>query len=110
MNPYGSLHPTDGIPVPSDTFGSAIISTAGAVVAQDWPTNAKMVAISAPMNFWMNWRSTGVNVPTTNSTGTTLSSGCNELNPTVRQIPGDSTGYSLTAASSGAISLQFWRK
>lgn len=110
MSPYGSMHPTDQIPVPSDTFGAAIISSALAVVTADWPSGAKMIALSGTVNFWVNWRSTAAHVPSTNSPGTTLSSEANELNPTVRQIPGDSTGYSITGPSSGVVGLQFWKK
>jgi hypothetical protein len=113
MRTYGALNPTDLIPTPPDTVGAAIISSAGAVVAQDWPsTEAHLIAFGSTMDFWANMASTDVNIPTTNSNGTTLSSGLNEyLRPgTIYQRIADSTGYSLTAPTSGVISLSFWRK
>lgn len=109
MRAYGSLNPKQDIPSPSDTFGSIIISSAGAVQASDWPTGAKRVAFSGEMNFYVNWASTKANIPTTFSSGTTVSSGMNELNPGVRNISTDlSTGYSIIAPTSGVITAQFW--
>jgi hypothetical protein len=110
MRAFGSLHPTEQIPVIPDTMGSFIISSAGAVITTDWPAGAEIVAFSGEGNFYVNWLSTGARVPTTNSSGTTLSSDANELNPSVRQIPGASTGYSLTGASSGVVTAAFWGK
>lgn len=111
MRSYGSINPNADIPTPSDTFGSIIVSSAGAIVAQDWPAGAQRVAFSGEMNFWVNWLSTKANIPTTNSSGTTASSGANELNPGVRNISTNlSTGYSVIAATSGLISAQFWRR
>lgn len=110
MRPFGALHPIDQIPITPDTMGAVIISSAGAVVAFDWPTNGQLVAFSGGMDFYVNYQSTNAGVPTTNSSGTTLSSGINELNPTIRQVPAGSTGYSLTAATSGVVTTAFWRK
>ena len=111
MRPYGAANPIDQIPLIPDTVGAGIISSAGAIVTGDWPTNAQLVFFNSALDFWANYRTTGVNIPTTNSNGTTASSGMNVLNPGIRQIStADSTGYSLTAASSGVISIEFWRK
>lgn len=110
MRPFGALNPTDQIPVMPDTMGAAIVSSALAVVALDYPAGAHLIALSGEMDFVVNYFSTGVNIPTTNSGGTTASSGLNEMNPTIRQIPGGSTGYSLTARTSGVVTTAFWRK
>lgn len=109
MRAYGSINPLFDTPNPSDTFGSIIISSALAVVAQDWPTGARRVAFSGEAPFYVNWASTKVNVPSTNSTGTTASSGGNELNPGVRNVSTNlSTGYSVTGRTSGVVTVQFW--
>lgn len=98
-------------PIP-DTIGSAIITTAGAVVAQDWPTGAKAVSFDASMAFITNMVSTFATVPTTNSAGTTASSGQNVYQPAghehTYQIPSSSTGYSVTAPTSGVVTISFW--
>ena len=112
MRYYGARSPTELIPVPPDTIGVAIITTAGAVVAQDWPDGAHIVTFGATMSFYANLGTTAANIPSTNSSGTTASSGLNEYVPPglTYQIPGASTGYSLTSPTSGVITLSFWSK
>lgn len=114
MRQIGTLHPTDLTPVSPDTCGSVIITTAAAVVAQDYPTGAHIVRFSGTMNFYVNYSTTSVSIPSTNSSGTTASSGLNELMqagwPEYRQVPGSSTGYSITAPTSGVITASFWKK
>lgn len=113
MIPYSALHPTDLNPIPPDTVGSIIITTANAVVAQDWPTNAQIVTFSSTVPHYINWRSTSVTIPSTNQSGTTASSGLSEMNAgtITRQIStGTSTGYSITGATSGVVTLSAWRK
>lgn len=112
MRPYSALHPTEQLPVPPDTIGVAIITTAFAVVAQDWPTGARFVSFDSTASFYANLMSTAVNVPTTNSSGTTASSGLNAISAgnLLRQVStGLSTGYSLTAPTSGVITASFWK-
>ena len=109
MRSYGSINPLADTPIPADTFGAIIISTAGAVVANDWPTGARRVAFSGEMNFYVNWATTKAHAPTTASSGSTGSSEWNELNPGVRNISTSiSTGYSVTARTSGVVTAQFW--
>lgn len=111
MKPFGARGVNDQIPIPPDTVGLSIVTTAGAIVAQDWPSSAaEYVLFAGTMDFYANFRTTAANVPTTNSTGTTASSGLNELNPGLRQIPGDSTGYSISAPTSGLVTASFWSK
>lgn len=112
MNTFGT-NPTRHPAFP-DTLGVAIISTAAAVVAQDWPTDAGMVHFNVHADSWLNAWSTSVAIPTTNSAGTTSSTGQNLLlkagHEHIFQIPGVSTGYSVTAATSGVIGIAFWKK
>lgn len=114
MRPIGSLHPTELTPVSPDTCGSVIITAAAAVVAQDYPSGAHIVRFSGTMNFYVNFGTTSVTIPSTNQSGTTASSGLNELMqggwPEYRQVPGSSTGYSITAPTSGVITASFWKK
>lgn len=112
MNTRG-VNPLDIAVIP-DTVGAVVISSAGAVVAQDWPSGAQIVHFDLNINVWANLWSTAVSIPTTNSAGTTVSSGQNIAMRTghdhVFQIPGESTGYSITSLTSGEIAIQFWRK
>ena len=106
---------------PASLVGAAIISTAGAVVAQDWPSGTtsglssnspRIVQFDSQVGFAFNISSTYAAIPTTNSSGTTASSGRNVYQAAGHQhtyrIPSSSTGYSLTAPTSGAITISFW--
>lgn len=112
MRTYGTPNSFDNIGVAPDTVGTVVISSANAVVAQDWPDNAQLVAFGSTMGFWLNAVSTEVNIPTTNQEGATGSSDLNEYveHGFRQQITADATGYSITAPTSGVISLSFWRK
>lgn len=109
MNTFGT-NPTL-YPVAADTIGNAIISTAAAVVAQDWPDGAGMVHFNCMVDSWANFYSTGVAIPTTNSAGSTSGSVLLKAGHAhFYQIPGVSTGYSLTAVTSSVINIEFWKK
>src|SRR3990167_5849730 len=94
---------------PANYVGAAIITTAGAVVAQNWPdvsgtygsTAQKFVIFDGSVMLAINMFSTGAAFPTTNSSGTTASSGLSFVQPAGHQhtyrIPSASTGYSITA-------------
>jgi len=108
----GTLHPTDQVPINPDTVGTLIGSSVGAIVTADYPSGAHIVTFAGTAGFWLNARSTAATVPTSNSSGTTSSSGLNEFVPTsvTRQI-GDSTGFSIAFPSSGlAVSASYWAK
>lgn len=100
----------DLYPVQPDTVGTVVISSALAVAAQDWPTDAHLVRFASTAPFWLNMSSTGVSIPTTAETGSTAASDRNELinDSIIRQIT--STGYSITRATSGVISASFWQR
>lgn len=114
MRPYGSNNPLDNIPVPPDTVGVVVISTALAVVAQDWPDGASIVSFGTTndQGFIFNSGSTEAAFPSTNSSGSTLSSGQNRniKHGYTEQIPSSSTGYSITSPTSATITLSFWKK
>lgn len=120
MRPIGSMHPTDGVPVFADTVASVIGSTAGKVVAQDWYSSTTpssrphIVTITANVACYFNDGSTKVTAPSTDSAGTTESSGRNLYipanTPRTYQVLGDSTGYSMQFPTSGIAVLEFFRK
>lgn len=120
MRGLGTLHPTDGSPMMSDTVASVIGTTAGAIVAQDYyastlPTSRPTIMIiTATVACWFNDNSTKSTSPSTNTAGTTLSSDRNILipanTPIRRQIAGDSTGYSFAFPSSGIAVLEFFKR
>ena len=113
MRAIGTLHPTDSVPAFPDNVGIAVISSAGAVVAFDWPTGANLVGFDGHAAFYLHPRTTGVAVPTTSQAGSTsqnLSMRMNQAHDALYQIPGDSTGYSVTAETTGVIGMCFWRK
>ena len=111
MRSFGSMHPTDLIPVPPDTVGVAVVSSASAVVSQDIPSGAEMVVFGSPANFWCRIGSTGVAIPSASTAG---SSGGNPSeflrDGTTYQIPGGSTGLSISATAGMTISLSYWGK
>lgn len=115
MRAYGSLHPTENVPVPPDTVNTFLIAGSSGQ-SMDWPASAQMVRLTgqsttgASMNFWVNLWSTAAQVPTTGSSAS--SSGVNHTVMTAHtfQVPAGSTGFSVAALSSGYISAEFWRK
>lgn len=106
--------PIQNLELPADTVGVVIISTAGAVVAQDWPSGSKVAQFTAPVGFYLNVNTTSVAVPTTNQAGSTAPASGNVYVPPNLpksfQIPGGSSGYSITGGSSGVVSAEFWSK
>lgn len=115
MYQSGLMHPTDQIPVFTDTVGSVNLTTAGA--AFDYPAGAGLMLIVANLGFMFNGATTQAGTPSSNSSGTTLSSMRNEyIPPNVpqwRQITAGSTGYSVaatSAAASGILTIDFFHK
>ena len=111
MRKVGSLHPTEGTPVFPDTVGVAVISSAAAVVAMDYPTGANLMHFDAHAAFWFAPSSTTVAVATTSQAGSTSQSmRINQGHEWLYQITPGSTGYSITAETTGVIGMAFWAK
>jgi hypothetical protein len=114
MRTFGLSNPLENHPILPDTIGTVNLSS-GVAVAQDWPSGAAIVRLTGDATFFFNPLSTAANIPTTNSSGTTVSSGLNILMPIYKQdymfkiSSAQSTGYSLIAASAARISLSFWK-
>lgn len=110
MRPLGITQGNNFQAGPPDTIGVAVLSSAGAVVAFDHPAAARYVRFGSTGVFYTDMRSTGVTIPTTTavpSTGNRV-----VLHPAQDQnmhsIDPTSTGMSLTAPSSGVITLEYW--
>lgn len=114
MKTDGTMHPTDQVPVPPDTVATSIGSSAGAVVGFDWPAGAGIATFSGTSGYYLNmYGSTVAHIPSTNSSGNTGSSERNEFVPSsvTRQIPADSTGWSIAFQSSGTVvTISIWKK
>jgi len=108
MRRFGTPDILDQIPMPPDTVGRAVISSAGDVSALDKPSGARIVCFGSTMSFWLHMSATSVAIPTTDNGGST--SQLSEYVPSglCYQIPSGSTGLSITAATSGVISLAYW--
>lgn len=130
MRKYSAVNPTMPFPVPPDTVFSFLLTGGSSGQASDWlssgstaMTNAKAAGVNivrvTPMT-----TAGGAFVASFNpfSTGATavLSSGLSSggstaasmiLNgPTFYQIPGNSTGFSVAAQTSGMVVVEQWSK
>lgn len=105
------LRPIDTVLVAPDTVATAILTTAGAVVAQDWPDGATIMHINNSVRVYFNPVSTSATIPTTNSIGSTATANRNIQLGAGHQhyyYVNDSTGYSIAGESSGVATIEFW--
>jgi len=129
MRAIGTLHPTDGIPMIPDRVTTLLMTGGSSAQAGDWLSsgstavaNAATAAVSivrlsgmttagAAFLFSANLKSTSAAVP---ASGTSIaSSGVNQpIGPTQQyfQVPGDSTGWSFAAFTSGYVIMEQWHK
>ena len=123
MRPIGTLHPTDFADTPPDTVTSVLLA-ANTAQAFDYPTDAKLVRMSArssdgttqtPKPFYVNMFSTLAAIPSSGTTSATnTSAGSSGVTFPVfetryMQVPG-ATGMSLCAPSSGWVHFEWWKK
>jgi hypothetical protein len=113
MRPIGTLHPTEGVPLPPDTVYTLLIAGSSGQ-AVDWPTNTQIVRLSgvttagAALNFVANLFSTAAAAP---SSGLSTGTPSHPVNGTLMfQIPGGSTGFSVAALSSGYVFAECWHR
>lgn len=129
MRTFGSMHPTDRVSVPADTVTVFLMTGGSSAQAQDWLSSGSTATASASVAgvelvrltgvttagaaflFSANLFSTGATVP---SSGTSIaSSGVSHLvgpYPQLFQIPGQSTGFSFAAFTSGYVMMEQWNK
>ena len=97
---------------PSDTIATLIGSTAGTVIAQDYPTDAKYMHISSDTRLYINQVSTSATIPTTTTAPSTATATLNYMHNAghehIYYIPTNSTGYSVAFESSGKATIEFW--
>ncbi len=111
MRTLGSRATPDNISVPDYLF-TICCSAASSARAWDWPTGAKYANFGSDCNFFVNFAGTGASMPSSSiaavnaaQTVTTGTSNFSELNPSIRQIPGGSTGGSLISPSTGIVTI-----
>lgn len=120
MRTYGSLHPTEQVPLPPDTVNTILLA-GGTAQAMAWPTGTEIVRFTglttagALFNFMVNLFSTAAAIPSSGSTSST--SGSTGVTHPVQgeatfQIPSGSTGFSVIShtGSSGYVYAQCWQK
>lgn len=129
MRPIGTMHPTDGPPIPADTVITLFMTGGSSIQASDWFTSTGAVANAAAAGvgiirltgmssgtgafpFMVNLMSTGAVVP---NSGTSVNSGSSGVSHPVLtdrtfQVPGGSTGWSVAAFTSGYVVMEMWHK
>jgi len=108
MRTLGTMHPSDN-PVAPDFVLTLVVTVASSPRTFDWPTGAKYASFGSDCNFFANYGSTAVTLPTSSLAGVSSgSSACQEMNPGVRAIPGGSTGGSIISASTGFVTIAFY--
>lgn len=115
MRSIGSLHPSEGIPVPPDTVVTLLIAGSSGQAA-DWPSGTQMVRFTgvstagAQLNFNVNLFSTKAAAP---SSGTSTEGTTGFQYPVLGraefQLP-SSTGFSVAALSSGYVMVECWKR
>lgn len=118
MRGIGSLHPTEGIPVPADIVALLAISSALGAAAQDYPSQSAtgssrphLMRLSANVGFYFRDGSTSASVPSsTSSTPGSTVNGSYIDRERWYQVPAGSTGYSVAGLSSGVVTIEFFRK
>lgn len=109
MRTLGTMHPTDN-PVAPDYVLTMVVTVASSARAFDWPTGTRFASFGSDCNFFVNYGSTAVTLPTSSLAGvTTGSSACQEINPGVRSVPADSTGGSVISPSTGYITIACYK-
>ena len=125
----GTMHPTDGPALVPDQVTTFLMTGGSSAQAADWTTSTGgaaadaaeagvhivrltgMTSAGAAFGFNANLKSTSATVP---ASGTSIaSSGVNQPvvgGPVTVQIPGDSTGFSFAAFTSGYVIMEQYAK
>lgn len=120
MRPFGSIDPLSMVPVPPDTRLSLLL-TAATGHAFDYPANTGLVRVTVGSTIsgvhgpaFFSFSSTSAALPTTGGAVSTVETsggiGISVAVPRMFQVPGGSTGFSVIAASSYSILMEFWKK
>lgn len=127
MRGTGVMHPTDGPYVPPDTVQTLLLA-AGVAQSLDWVSSGSTAVANAAagaahivrltgittaggnLPFMVNLMSAGAIVPTSGSSVASTGTSHPIFGPTIFQVPGDSTGWSAAALTSGYVICEQWRK
>jgi hypothetical protein len=116
MRTFGTMHPTDQIPVPSDTVNTILLA-AGTAQAMDWPANTAICRLTGlttsgagNVAFQVNLYTTGVIVPTSGSSIGSSGVTHTVFNQQSFQIQGQSTGFSVVALAPMYVMAECWHK
>lgn len=120
MRSIGIQHPQDFGPVPPDTVVTLLIAGSSGQ-ASDWPTGSTAGCLirasgvstaGATLNFMLNLQSTHATAPASGSSVGTSAIGATHpvMGRGEFQLPGNSTGFSVAALSSGYVMLEMWKK
>ena len=107
MRTLGTMHPTDN-PVAPDYVLTLVVTVASSARVFDWPAGTKYAVFGRDVaTMFVNYGSTAAAYPTSSPTtpATTGSSACLEVNPTIRAIPGGSTGGSIISPTTGFVTI-----
>lgn len=119
MRSYATHRPTADAPAPPDTVNTLLIEGSSGQ-AMDWPANSSIGGIvrfsgvstaGATLNFMVNLFSTHAAAPSSAaSTQGTTGFGFSVMGDRTFQLPGESTGFSVAALSSGYVMVEVWKK
>lgn len=127
MRGYGTIHPTQFAPQPSDSVLTFLIagssgqasdwlSSAGSAVANAGAAGVFLVRLTgvsttgALLNFYTNLYSTAAAAPSSGFAFGSTSANYPVQGQATYQVAGNSTGMSLAALSSGYVTVEYWRK
>lgn len=120
MRPIGGYASPDEYPAWPDYINTVLPTSAGSVVAFDYPALSTLnsssphycAVVSQNANVWFSPTSTGANVPVANVLdGTANQTLISNAVPFRTRIPADSTGGSVAfPTTAGGVSIRFWRK
>ena len=108
MRSLGTLHPTEN-PAPSDAIMSIVLAAATGQ-AFDMPAGSGYVNFAGNVDYWVRFGSTAAAIPGASSTA--ASSAAAVFKPTIRNFGSTAscTGFSIIAATSGAVTAEFYAK
>ena len=118
MRSLGIQHPQDFGPVPPDTVNTLLIAGSSGQ-AMDWPAGSSQGGLvrfsgvstaGAQLNFMVNMYSTAVIAPASGSSVSSSGVSHPVMGQADFQLPGNSTGFSVAALSSGYVFAQIWKK
>ena len=130
MRAFGTQHPTDVGPFPPDQVTTFVMTGGSSAQASDWLSSGSTAVANAAAGFvhvvritplstsgaqmgvYVNLFTTAAAVPGSGTSVSSASGGVNHpvFGPTIFQVPGGSTGFSVAAPSSGLVHIEQWER